>query len=153
LNTGLAAPGTNEKGYKMKSIKITVANKKTIEAVLAAVNGKAEAHTYTTYTDIADLAESANGRVLRILGAKKYIPGAVLNALSGDAVSNAYARKGFSRAGTLVSIECRSTGWFFVAVSRCDVYKEGGYESLTLTTAQDARAVAVVRAQYRIARV
>ena len=135
----------------MKSIKITPANKSAIELALAAENGKAEAHTYTTYTDIADLAESANGRVLRILGAKKYIQGAVVTSLSGESVPSAYAQKSRTRVATLVSIECRSTGWFFVAVSRCDVYKDGGYESLTLTTAQDARAVAVLRAKYRIA--
>ena len=135
----------------MKAIKITPANKSAIETELAAANGKAEAHAYTSYTDIADLAESANGRVLRILGAKKHIPGAVVTALSGDAVSNAYARKGFSRAGTAIRLECRSTGWFLAAVSRCDVYTEGGYESLTLTAAQDVRAVVVLRTQYRIA--
>ena len=135
----------------MKAIKITPANKSAIETALAAANGKAEAHTFTAYTDIADLAESANGRVLRILGAKKYIPGAVLNALSGDSVTSAYAQKSRTRVGTLVSIECRATGWFITAISRDDVYKDGGYESLTLTTAQDARAVAVLRAQYRIA--
>ena len=135
----------------MKAIKITPANKSAIELALAAANGKAEAHTYSTYSEIEMVAHRANIRLIGLIGALKHSPGAVLNALSGDAVSNAYARKGFSRAGTAIRLDCRATGWFLAAVSRGDVYKDGGYELITLTAEQDVRAVAVLRAGYRIA--
>lgn len=134
----------------MKDIKITASNLPAIEAALAQVNGKASEHTYTNAADIVRLAQRAENAVARLVGAKKHAPGAQMRALSGEAVSNSYNSKGYTRAATWVNIERKSSAWYLTRCERGDVGQGGGYERLMLTPAQDALAVAKFRKSYGV---
>jgi hypothetical protein len=131
----------------MKPIRITEKNKVAIVAALAAVNGKATAHAWTTYADIEYLSMVAEKQVIDLLGSQKAAVGAKLQATSGGKVANAYK---YSRSGTWVRIERRSTGWFLVSVDHATLYSSGGSRQLTLTAEQDRRAIEVLRAKYTV---
>lgn len=130
----------------IKATRITEQNAATIIAILATVNGKATAHTFTTYTEIERIAAQAEKQLLDLVGSQKAAVGAVFKASSGEKVPNAYK---YTRDGTAVTLERRSTGWFLVAASSVTLYASGGSAGrLTLTAAQDARAVELFRAGY-----
>lgn len=129
----------------MKPIKIADQNKAAIEAALKDVNGKAEAHTFTTYEAVRLAAMQAEGRLLAML-TKKLAPGAIWRETSGQPVSNAYAKKSWGpRVGTLIELHRRSTGWFLVKAASHPAWKEGGSGRLYLTTAQADEAAALFR--------
>lgn len=129
----------------MKPIKVIDQNKAAIEAALKDVNGKAEAHTFTTYEAIRLAAMQAEGRLLALL-TKKLAPGAIWRETSGQPVSNAYAKKSWGpRVGTFIELHRRSTDWFLVKVEPHSVWKEGGSGHLSLTQAQADEAMAIFR--------
>ena len=133
----------------MKPIKITEANSVAIVMALDAVNGKAWNHTFSTYKEIANLASDAETRVVGLVGSQKAAVGAVLKAVSGQKVANSYK---YTRTGTRVYIERRSTGWFLIDIVSEILYaNQGGARVLTLTPAQDEKAIEVLRAEYLIA--
>ena len=67
-------------------------------------------------------------------------------------MNNTYARAGYWRAATRVTMIRRASGWFLTSVERTEVGQQGGGPGvLTLTAEQDAIAVKRTRAQYRIA--
>lgn len=131
----------------MKAIKITTENLNAIKATLDEINGRATAHVYSA-SEIIELAQGAESRVYGLLGRKDDMKGAVLHACSGTKVAKSYRGK---RIATRVKLERRSSEWWLVDASTTDLFPDqGGYERLSLTTAQDARAVEVLREQYRI---
>jgi hypothetical protein len=133
----------------MKPIKITEKNSAAIVAILASVNGKAELHAWTTFDDIDYLARVAEVRLLDLVGSQKAAAGAEFRATSGAKVANSYK---YSRSGTAVTLERRSTGWFLVYAAEQTLYPNtGGERKLTLTAAQDAKAIEVLRSSYLIA--
>ena len=112
-------------------------------AALAAVNGDAREHTYTTYTlrQVADRAEVQ----LEALGIPRHArPCAVVHCVSGGSVPNAYK---YSRWLTRATLTRTSGGWWLTAVSRVNGW--AGFEALYLTEAQDAAAVVHLRKRYR----
>jgi hypothetical protein len=132
----------------MKPIKITEKNSAAIVAALAAVNGKATAHAWTTFGDIDYLARVAEVKLLDLVGSQKAAVGASFRATSGSKVANSYK---YSRSGTAVTLERRSTGWFLVHAAEQTLYPNtGGDRRLVLTQAQDAKAVEVLRSTYMI---
>jgi hypothetical protein len=130
-----------------KPIKIELKNAAAIEAELKAVNGKAHQHTYTDYSGIADIAETAEKKLVGLVGAKSRAPGAVVYATSGASVANAYD---YNRKGTAVRLERRASGWFLTSITEATIYKDGGETHLALTAQQDADAVAFFRRGYMI---
>ena len=126
----------------MKSIKISPENSLAIVAALKAVNGRADRHAFTTFNEVADLVTQANSSLAKTLLPKSEHKGARVKAVSGVAVSNAYAKKGFFRAATSVILERRSTGWFITAIVPATVNKSGGWQRLVLTPAQKELAMA-----------
>lgn len=151
----------------IKAIKITAENSAAIEAALAAVNGCATAHTYTTFAQIEALAARAE-RELEDFGiAKTLRAGAAYDAASGGAAPKRYYP---TRIVTLVQLLRKASGWYLVcavAMWLCGyrgveglmiaAEKSGwsvcGYRSKTgllLTKEQDAKAVAVLRSTYRV---
>ncbi len=132
----------------MKAVKITEKNAAAIVAILASVNGKALSHTFNTFGDIDYLARVAEVRVTDLVGSQKAAVGAEFRATSGSKVANAYK---YSRSGTAVTLERRSTGWFLVHAAEQTLYPNtGGDRRLILTQAQDAKAVEVLRSTYMI---
>ena len=133
----------------MKAVKITEKNSAAIVAALAAVNGKATAHSFTMFGDIDYLARVAEKQLLDLVGSQKAAVGAAFRATSGSKVANSYK---YARSGTLVALERRSTGWFLVHAAEQTLYPNtGGARRLVLTQAQDAKAVEVLRSTYTIA--
>jgi hypothetical protein len=118
-----------------------------VEAALLAVNGKATAHTFTTYNALVDASQWAE-KQLNTLGIPKgQRTGARLMALSGEAVPNAYK---YSRQGTYILMERRAAGWYLTEVEASTIYKEGGFRRVALTQAQDTVAVQKFRSAYAI---
>lgn len=134
------------------NIKITQGNSGKIEAALSAVNGKAGAHTFTTFDEVKYIASLAENRVVALVGTKKHAKGATAVAVSGDAVSNSYNRKGYVRAATKVRLERRATGWFLTEAARVKIGQSGGVFGIRLTAEQDALAVAKLRQSYGVIR-
>ena len=131
----------------MKAIKVSAPNSAAIEAALHQSNGRADTHTYTDFAEIADLAATAERELLRIVGAKKDLPGAIFVSTSGTAVANAYK---YSRQATRVTLERRATGWFLTDVEATQIYSDGGRERLSLTAAQREAAIARFCAQFTV---
>lgn len=131
-------------------IKIDNKNAEKIAAVLASVNGRASEHCYTDLFDVQRLAKYADCEMEKFGIRKKDIIGAVFISVSGERVPNAYARRGFSRVATLVTIERFPTGWFLVGADRAEIYQEGGHRRLWLTPAQDSIAVESLRGKYGV---
>lgn len=122
-----------------KTIAITPANAAAIEAALAAVNGRASAHAFTSFEEVADLAASAEEAIADLNIPKTARAGAVWYQTSGAAVANAY--KG-TRQGTSVKLVRRTSGWHLEAAASATLYKEGGGAGrLHLTPTQRNEAV------------
>jgi hypothetical protein len=131
-----------------KAIRISEENIAAIEAALAAVNGKASTHCFTSFEEIAALAAVGEEKVADLLGAKKHAPGATLSARSGSAMPNSYD---YRRKGTAVRLDRRATGWFLASVTETVLNNNGGGRPwVSLTPEQDARAVAVLRERYSV---
>lgn len=132
-------------------LRITEKNAALIEAALAAVNGRATAHACTDYGEVLWASMMAAKEAEDIMGTKRGTVGAVAVYVSGDAVTNAYAHKAFSRPATRLTLERRPSGWFLVHVEKADIRQSGGGLSLTLTAEQDAEAVRRLRERYNVA--
>lgn len=131
----------------MKAIKITIAGGAAIEAALHDVNGRSTSHAYTKYDEIAAIATEAEKTLGELLYKKDYA-GAVWRETSGSAVPNSY--RGI-RNGTAVTLERRSSDWYLVNVQQVPLFNHGGGRGrLTLTAAQDAAAIAKLKARYSV---
>lgn len=112
-------------------------------ATLAAVNGKAVEHTYTQ-RELLDVAARAEAQLEQLGLLVRERPGATVQALSGGKVPSAYK---YPRKLTRAKLERTSSGWWLTDC-RADTGREG-HETLVLTAAQDAAAVAHFRKGYR----
>ena len=129
----------------MKEIKITQSNSKKIEEALRAINLKSTAHTYVNFAQIEELIVDAESRLTILLGAKKYFPKAIFDAISGFAVGNSYK---YSRDATRVTLTRKGSGWYLVDVVSTVIYKDAGKKSLKLTCDQDSIACKKMRTNY-----
>jgi len=131
----------------MKAIKISADKVANIQAALATANGKACTHTFTAL-EIITIAEAAEIEVLGLLGNKKDVIGAMIFARSGDKLPNAYK---YGRQVNQITIERRSSGWWLVYIGCFGTLDKSGSSSrLTLTAAQDAKAVARFKKSYQV---
>jgi len=131
----------------MKPIKITAANAGPINWALLAVNGKATTHAFTRATEIQSAAVAAETQLAKLglpVSARK---GAQVLVASGQKLPSAYKYKVKITQATLVRV---ATGWTLTELASVETWHGGG-SMLTLTTAQDERIVAGVRAGYRVA--
>lgn len=124
----------------VKTIAITKDNAARIEAALAAVNGRATAHAYTSFDEIQSIAEAAEKAMDAALILKKSRAGAIWHETSGIEVANSY--RGVRKA-TAVKLIRKSGGWHFDSAHQVEIYKEGdGKGRLWLTEAQAEEAKA-----------
>ena len=115
-------------------MKINLNNKEKIEAALAAVNGKADSHTFTTARQLALVVEEAEAELRKSHLPVKSLPGAVVLATSGTPVANSYKRP---RKATGVRLERTSTGWFLIGLGSREIYpNEGGNVDICITSDQ-----------------
>lgn len=97
----------------MKPIKIIPENKLIIEQALATANGKAREHTYTSYEEIASLAQSEETSCQKFGLTLKDRVGVKITCQSGAVLPNAYK---FKARTTTVRIERRGSGWWLIEV-------------------------------------
>ena len=97
-------------------IKITEKNRAKIEAALAAVNGKARAHTIDDYDQVQDIALATEVKLFGV-AQKERIGTEVLYTKSGP---HAAAYK-FNTISTRIALYRGSTGWFLTGVKRDEV--------------------------------
>lgn len=132
----------------MKAIKITVENSAAIEAALAAVNGKATRHTYTTAGAILALADMGEIKLEKLGLPKAERAGARHISQSGSILPAAYQNVAIT---TRVVIERRSGAWWLVNVQKDALHPRTKPTSeYFLTVAQDAKAIEVLRRAYNI---
>ena len=117
----------------MKPIKFAKTNADKINAILQEVNGKAADHTYRSFYNFSVDAEAVIWKIENLLG--------------GNSVPSAYK---YTRIGTRISFECRSSGWFVTDISRADIWAKGGDSKIVLTPAHHDRAVNVLKSGYFI---
>ena len=129
----------------MKPIKFEKTNAEKINAILDTVNGRASDHTYCKFTDFESDAENVISRVEKLLGGKKYCPGAKFSIESGSSVPSAYK---YTRIGTQVNFECRASGWFVTEIKRADIWAKGGESKIVLTPDHHEQAVIVLKSGY-----
>lgn len=132
-----------------KQIKIVESSRAAIEAALAAVNGRASGHTYTTAAEVLAVAAQAEARIaaLRLPVAER--PGAMFASASGESVAKAYK---YSRIGTRIELVRRPAGWYLSAVHQATLYPGASMwaDRLSLTREQDTEAVARLRNGYTV---
>lgn len=134
----------------MKAIKITAANAEAIEAALAEINGRANAHTYNSFDEIAEMAAAAEAALLDLV-CKKDAAGAEWREVSGGKVSNSYKQM---RNATGVTLIRKAAGWYLLSVRRTSIGKEGGGKGrLTLTQKKAELAVARFRQGFSVSKV
>ena len=134
----------------MKAIKITDDNKNAIIAALAEVNGKATAHVFTGYHQIAKIRDFGETELERLSIPQSKRAGAKVVRQSGEILPMAYKSAAQS---TLVHIERRSSAWYLVNVERSPLYpRSKPKRNLILTADQDGRAVEALRRNYAVAR-
>ena len=129
----------------MKAIKFDVKNAEKINAILAAINGKATDHTYKTFTEMVAACNFGISRAENLVGGKKYAIGIKIMVESGHSVKSAYK---YSRIGTSVRLECRASGWFITNISRADIWAKGGQSTIHMTPSHHQRAVEVLGRGY-----
>lgn len=137
----------SRKGPHMKVIAIRLENAQKVEDALRAVNGDAIAHTYTSASELIELAKQGEARLDELNLPGRHRAGAALVCTSGEQVANAYK---WARVGTRVTLRRMSRDWGLELVEPAKVYTRGGGHVLTLTSAQDEHVVKRVRATYTI---
>lgn len=130
----------------MKAIRITEDKIAAIEAALVAVNGKSTAHTITSGTKVVTIAAKAEKLLNELIPAKARA-GATYSYTSGGAVANSYKH---IRNATKITLQRGSKDWMLVDVENVGIFTSGGGEKMTLTPAQDAKAIARFRKSYNV---
>ena len=131
----------------MKPIKIIPKNAEAIEAALREVNGKAVAHAYTSYAEVAGLVSAAEKELAAVLYKKDW-PGARWTETSGGKTANSYK---YMRDATHVTIERRSSAWYVIEARHASIGTNGGGAGrLYLTPEQDEAAKARLAGLYWI---
>lgn len=133
---------------KTMKLKICYSNREAVEDALRSVNGRSTAHTYTQAEELIAVVEAAENALAALGITQKTRSGAVVNAVSGGRVPNAYK---YARTGTAITLERGAAAWFLTSVQLVDLNQKGGKCPLTLTPAQDAEAIAALRKRYTVA--
>lgn len=128
-------------------IKIVEKNAAKIEAALELINGKATAHTYTTFAEVLSQAVLAEHKREKIFLLKKDAAGLQAQAISGDTMPVCYT---YGRKATRLKIERNATGaWFVIEIVATSIFPSGGYDAqLHLTPQQNICAMKGLQNQY-----
>ena len=102
-------------------MKINIYNTDKVRDALAEVNGRAKAHTITSWVEVQDVAEAAERRLSGLSKAQQV--GARVHYVPAGP-GKAYARKGRYVVTTQVELERFPSGWFLVGVNRSYIWAE-----------------------------
>lgn len=111
-----------------KEIEIRIENQAEIEAMLAAVNSKARAHTFTSIDQIIQLSKQAEKALDKMGLDESMRKGAKYCAESSNPVAKSYKNK---RIGTIVMLARDDKGWALSSVEATWLYpNQGGKRKL-----------------------
>jgi hypothetical protein len=127
-------------------IKIVEANRRAINILLGAINGKSLSHTAHD-KHIFELAELMEMRLEKFSIAKKDRSGARASGMSGGSVPTAYK---YSRVVTAFGIERGASDWFLIYAKRDETYGNAAKPHLSLTPYQRDIAVSKFTAQFSV---
>jgi hypothetical protein len=137
----------------MKPMKLKISNDPTdlakIDEVLRSVNGEASMHTYSSASEILEIAKEAEEKLDRLGLPKKDRAGAIAEKTSGRKVPSAY---GYRRIATYIKMMRGSRDWFLTFVAKVNVFPDnpGRNLSLTLTQEQDRIATENFKKGYQV---
>lgn len=127
-------------------IKITDSNKDKLEEALKNTNGKSTEYAFTTYNQLAAIAQRAETKALKLLKRESKLHGAKYTATSGQSVSKSYK---YLRNVTAIVLYRGVDSWFLVSCEQNQIWPDSrGGEVLKLTVEQDRYAVSCFRSQY-----
>jgi hypothetical protein len=127
-------------------IKIVEANRRSINALLGEINGKALAHTAHD-KHIFELAELMEMRLHKFSIAKKDRAGAKASGMSGGNVPISYK---YNRIVNTYAIERGATDWFLIDAECIGVWGSASKDRLSLTLVQRDIAVSKFTAQFSV---
>ena len=120
-----------------------------IQKALDEANRGAHAHTFNHALSVVKSAAIAESKLDELGILKGARAGAAAMKVSGVAVFKSYQ---YSRIATRITMARGSNAWFLIGVETVSIWAKGGTRTtLTLTSEQDAYAVAVLRSGYRVA--
>ena len=120
-----------------------------IQKVLDDVNHGAHAHTFNHASAVVKSVAIAESKLDELGILKGARAGATAMKVSGGAVAKSYQ---YSRVATRIVMTRGSNARFLVGVEPTTIWAKGGTRTImTLTSEQDAYAVAVLRSGYRVA--
>lgn len=130
-------------------IKIVKENAEKIELALKATNGKAGAHTFTTFSQVFDELENFEKFLNRLFSNKKDKSGAILTTESWGPAAAAYNNIAIT---TRIKILYSNGAYWLVGISRSNQWpSQKPMHIYTLTKEQDICAVENLRKKYQIA--
>jgi hypothetical protein len=128
-------------------IQINQKNEDKLTATLKEVNGRSNAHTFTTGKEILHAAAMAEDALCRLNIPKSKRAGVTVVVLSGSKMPSAYKyRINTSR----VTLERTATGWTATEIKVVDVWA-GGTQNITILPAHEDIILAGIRSQYTVA--
>lgn len=124
-------------------IKVCEENAMKIATALYRATGRYSKHAFVTPGEIEALAQLAERRLEKALGASaRAKQGAVLHAVSSEPVANSYR---YSRRGNTVQLQRGRDAWFLVLIEPKRLWPEdGGRFDLLLTREQWNRAAVLL---------
>lgn len=128
-------------------IKVESKNEKKIEEELQKVNGRATAHTFSTFSEVARVVADADSRLDQLRLTKAERIGAQVLATSGMRVSHMYQ---YRRRGTTIQLELCGSGWFLIWIVAVDLGAKAGQSLLRLLPDQRDRAVEKLCATFQV---
>lgn len=132
----------------MKAIKVELKNAGKIAEAIEGVMGRASRHA-ADFKWVLEQAARAERELFALVCRKADMAGATAVAISGERVAGKYR---YPREATRVTLARKGSGWYLTGIERTSIGCDGGFDArLMLSAAQDARAVAVVRACYTVA--
>jgi hypothetical protein len=124
-------------------IKIDVSKQEQIEGALSAVNGKAQANTFTKFEHVESEVKAAERKLAALLPLKKDWVGAKFTATSDSGGWRYWS------AVTELTLQFKPSGWFLTNV-RSHNSKSGYKCELYLTQEQDTKAHELLASKFKV---
>lgn len=119
-------------------IAIKPENTQKIEAALKAANGKANAHTITSYQEVVEAVERAENLLCQIhLDTKKAMIGAEYKHTPAGPSSKSYK---YRATTTQICMKRGARDWFLTCAEKCEVFPKNPAQDDLLIDAVQARA-------------
>jgi len=119
-----------------------------INALIEKTNGRANSHTFATFSDLEKITLRAEKKLESYGLSKKDRVGATVIAVSGEKMPNAYKYQIIVNHAEFVR---KSSGWVLTGLTKHEAWGGGG-EVLTVTAQQADKMIAKFQQGFRIAK-